>query len=144
MNNKKKNIKWIIIGLLIPIIEISIFLMFDMNSIVSILSILIIIITIIVSLFFVLKKNKNIITKTIGKFILIMYVIIAGLLFICFPIYQRLYLQSRCNQFGTGYKLQKNNGKYPSIYYWVCVNSEGKAINFYDGNEVPELLNYTD
>ena len=40
---------------------------------------------------------------------------------LCFPIYRRLYLQSRCNQFGTGYKLQKN-----------------------DGNEVPELLNYND
>lgn len=148
MNDK---IKGILIGLLILIIEILVLVLLDGTTfaidnfeLFSIFVIAIFIITLFLSLFFIFRKKKTILTQTIGKCILIMYPIFLIFYMIIFPIIQRSFLQQKCNQYGDKYELKTNDGSYPTVYYWVCVNPEGKAINPEDGNIIPDYWDGSD
>ena len=78
------------------------------------------------------NKKKNVVT------ILIMCIIIIIFFLFCFPFINKIKLQKMCNKYGSEYKIQKNEGKYPTLYRWICIDSNGKAINPEDGNEVPD------
>ena len=84
----------------------------------------------ILALYFIFRKNKTIITKTIGISILVVYVLL-GIYGIGFPLFERIYFQNKCSEYGE-YELGRDYG----MYKWSCIGLDGKVLDPKSGEEI--------